>query len=1399
MKKYAKRAIALVLSFVLAFGGSVMTAFAAVDDDPDPNITGVTANVSELSSEGGEVEVTVEGNAALNALTTLYYRLQTYDNESGYWMSVGMGERTPVGFSDGKIKVNLPANSEGTDIEYRIQVNYTDSPNGMKSTGSIIVKAQGTSGGDTPSDVPVLSDANTFRAKVVDTEGNPLSGVAFSVEFQGYGGTSEYSIVSDNSGILIHELNEQDADWGEYTISLADSSYEYTKEQQTVIGYVNDDYSFETEDDGSIPEDECEDELVFVLNRLGNVVNKDALKAAITEANTKASQVSVYTAESIAALKTVIEEAESCWSSGSATQEEVDAQTAKLNQAIADLEVKPSITSATANRTGLTSEGGEVEVAVEGTNLPAEKLYYKIQKMEGLNIWTDLEDETGAVKEAVFSNGVIKVVLPANETKEDIVYRAAVGYTSEMAGEKRTANILVEAAKSGDTQVISDETTFRAKVVDEDGNLLDGIQFEMDYDDGLGKTPASTASSNGVFEYKPSKYFDKNTTIIFSVVADQKASDTEKWVCTETYTITTNSSAQITRVGGVELAQAQEITFTLKKEEIGDTPEPAPSVTELDIAVKDTEGNAVSGVSFKAVDVDFPLSTPKKYTSDYDGVLNFVPELSYSTYALQLDDDSEYISNPDIIYITVNGKKEITEIKIGDNTYDATKECEFVLTKKGGEEPIQPGNKTISFKVVDGEGNAVNGVYFDIVEVGSSESYPRLMSTGGAVVFVPSAWNEEVSYEIKLAADSEYTSSPVKFTVKVNEQNEIAEVDGVVYNPENEYKFVLTPTESAVDASTIKVRVLDNEGKAVSNVKFNLIDESMDYETVATIASAENGMIEYSVDKLVSGTYRLQLASEEKATWKCVPTTGVSYIVGENGITKINNVAFTGEEDITLTLYPNDVPIPEDPLKTIKVEIVDKDGKAVNGVNFRVVEEAFASNPTGGEKKVSENGAISYKVTSGGETTYVIKLTDDTYTSSPEEIVFKTNAQNQITEVQGTAYTGTEIFRFELTSKSGGDDPDPDKPVHCDANTFRAKVVDSEGNPISGITFNYKAEGWMNASTAGKTNSEGIIEYKFDELDKNLTLTFTVKKNQTAPTGQTWVCEDKHVVITDADSKIVSVDGVAIADVEEIVYKLTKAGEATKADKAALEKAIAYAEALDASKYTEESFAKVAEELVKADALNKKADATQEEVDAQVKALNDAVDNLKEKEAKLPFTDIPNEWYQDAIKYVFEKGLMTGKDTDTFAPDENLARAQFAVILHRMNGTPEMKYEAKFPDVKEDVWYTDAILWASEQKIVTGYTNTGCFGPADNINREQMATMMYRYAKSKGYDVSNKTDFSKYADAGKVSAYADEAMQWAVGNGIITGKNNGTVLDPQGNATRAECATIMMRFMEKYN
>lgn len=156
---------------------------------------------------------------------------------------------------------------------------------------------------------------------------------------------------------------------------------------------------------------------------------------------------------------------------------------------------------------------------------------------------------------------------------------------------------------------------------------------------------------------------------------------------------------------------------------------------------------------------------------------------------------------------------------------------------------------------------------------------------------------------------------------------------------------------------------------------------------------------------------------------------------------------------------------------------------------------------------------------------------------------------------------------------------------------------------------------------------------------------------------------------------------------------------------------------------------------------------------------------------------------------------MQGLDNTHFGPADPLARAQFAMILWRMSGGEKTAYQPLFPDVQENVWYTDAILWAAGTRVVTGYTDTGMFGPADKISREQMAVMMYRYAKYLGYDVSKREDFSRFEDAASVSGYAEEAMQWAVANGIITGKNNGRSLDPLGNAARAECAAIIERFI----
>ncbi len=182
----------------------------------------------------------------------------------------------------------------------------------------------------------------------------------------------------------------------------------------------------------------------------------------------------------------------------------------------------------------------------------------------------------------------------------------------------------------------------------------------------------------------------------------------------------------------------------------------------------------------------------------------------------------------------------------------------------------------------------------------------------------------------------------------------------------------------------------------------------------------------------------------------------------------------------------------------------------------------------------------------------------------------------------------------------------------------------------------------------------------------------------------------------------------------------------------------------------------------------------------------------------LPFMDVYSDgWYFNYVKNVYHGGYMTGLNETAFGPSDTLVRAQFAVILHRMAGGAAAGYSGKFSDVPDGQWYTTAIMWASNQKVVTGYAN-GKFGVADNINREQMAVMMYRYADTVGLDVSEKADFKNYGDASSVSEYAKEAMRWAVGTGIITGKDNGTKLDPLGNANRAECATIITRFLAYY-
>ncbi len=171
-----------------------------------------------------------------------------------------------------------------------------------------------------------------------------------------------------------------------------------------------------------------------------------------------------------------------------------------------------------------------------------------------------------------------------------------------------------------------------------------------------------------------------------------------------------------------------------------------------------------------------------------------------------------------------------------------------------------------------------------------------------------------------------------------------------------------------------------------------------------------------------------------------------------------------------------------------------------------------------------------------------------------------------------------------------------------------------------------------------------------------------------------------------------------------------------------------------------------------------------------------------------------NDWFYDATNWAYINDVMSGYGDGSFGPGDSLARAQFAVIMYRIAGTPEVEFEERFPDVKEGDWFADAVIWANDNEIITGYTATGMFGPADKITREQIAAILYRYAKAERYDVEASDDLADFPDADKVSGFAQDAMKWAVGSGLIKGDNG--KLNPQGNANRAEAATLIKRFCE---
>ena len=171
------------------------------------------------------------------------------------------------------------------------------------------------------------------------------------------------------------------------------------------------------------------------------------------------------------------------------------------------------------------------------------------------------------------------------------------------------------------------------------------------------------------------------------------------------------------------------------------------------------------------------------------------------------------------------------------------------------------------------------------------------------------------------------------------------------------------------------------------------------------------------------------------------------------------------------------------------------------------------------------------------------------------------------------------------------------------------------------------------------------------------------------------------------------------------------------------------------------------------------------------------------------FEDVVEDtWYAESVDYVVEKGYMEGTGNGQFSPNEKVTRGMIMQILYAQSGKPEVEITSSFSDLKEDKWYTDAVNWATENEIVSGYTD-GTIKADNVITRQQMVAILYKYAQLKGYDTATNGSLSSYPDAGEVSGYAVDAMKWAVGHNLINGTTKG--LDPKGTATRGQIAVIL--------
>ena len=445
----------------------------------------------------------------------------------------------------------------------------------------------------------------------------------------------------------------------------------------------------------------------------------------------------------------------------------------------------------------------------------------------------------------------------------------------------------------------------------------------------------------------------------------------------------------------------------------------------------------------------------------------------------------------------------------------------------------------------------------------------------------------------------------------------------------------------------------------------------------------------------------------------------------------------------TITTHPKNVEVKEKETATFTVEATGSD------LSYQW-------------QQSTDNGKNWTDIADETNATYTIATT----TTDMNDWQYRCVVKNSIDEVTSDAATLTvnAIPTYTITVKNDGHGT-----ASASSTTAKAgEQITLTATPNSG----YRFAGWI-SSDGGSFADASSARTTFTMPAKDTTITANWKKKSSGGSVFFWDLKFD----TNGGSKIDTVTEWEYSTIDLDEYVPEKEGY----------KFVGWYADEDLTKEIDEVY------LTQDTTVYAKWEKIEEEVPEEPEEVEE-VEEVEETET-ISFLDVKeSDWFYEAVSYAVENGLMSGMSEDIFAPNTPLTREMLAVVLYNVEGQPESAGVNPFTDVKADIWYTDAILWANENGIVAGYDN-GAYGVGDLITREQFAAILYRYAQFKGYDVSigADTNILSYADAFAISEYAYPAMQWACGAGIMGGMDDGTLM-PQGKATRAEAATMLMNF-----